>query len=231
MIFLTLRGWNEMKAIKPWAWMQYMPVTYYCGMPRTSPPAVGRPRDAAIDACVLDAALRELGAKGYGAFSLAAVAEAAGTTRPALYRRWKDKPALVVDAVARLAEADLPEVTGDPKRDLVAELENFAHCIQATGALPLAGLMLSDEVEPAVRAAYLERIVAPRRARLRALLAAAVDSGELAATADLEVAGSFLTGSWYAFHIAGRPVPSDWAARVVDLVWAGSRAPGTGTSH
>lgn len=182
--------------------------------------ATGRPRDAAIDADVLDAALAELGAKGLAAFSLAAVAEAAGTTRPAIYRRWKGKTDLVIDAVAKLAATDPPAPTGEPRADLVLELADFAHCIQAAGALPLAGLMLSDEVDPEVRAAYLERIVAPRRARLRAILAAGVAAGELDADADLEVAGSFLTGSWYAFHVAARPVPRDWPQRVADLVWA-----------
>ena len=186
----------------------------------------GRPRDTAIDEEVLDAALAELGARGYSGFSLAAVAEAAGTTRPAVYRRWRDKTALVVDAVARLAEARPPEVTGDARADLVSELEDFRHCISETGALPLAGLMLTDDVDPAVREAYLERVVAPRRGRIRSILERAVSAGELSADADLDVAGSFLTGSWYAFHVASRPVPPDWAERVAALVWAAcSRRP------
>jgi hypothetical protein len=125
----------------------------------------------------------------------------------------------VVDAVARLAEADVPLVTGAPFTDLVAELDNFRHCITAAGAMPLAGMMLGDEIDEPVRAAYLERIVAPRRARLRALLDAAVDQGLLAKDADLDVAGSLLTGSWYAFRVAGRTAPPDWAARVAALVW------------
>lgn len=180
----------------------------------------GRPRDPAIDSGVLDAALVELATKGYAAFSMAAVAEAARTTRPAIYRRWSDKAALVVDAVAHLAEAAPPPVTGDPFPDLVAELDNFAHCIMAAGAEPLAGLMLGDEVDHAVRTAYLERLVAPRRARLLSILTCAIERGELDPGADLDVAGSFLTGSWYAFRIADRDIPQDWAQRVAALVWA-----------
>lgn len=186
----------------------------------TTAPATGRPRDSSIDDEVLRAALAELATKGYSGFSIAAVAQAAGTTRPAVYRRWPDKSALCVDAVARLAETSPPEPTGEPHADLVAELEDFAHCIRSAGALPIAGLMLGDEVDPGVRAVYLERVVAPRRARLRAILGAAIDQGLLDPHADLEVAGSFLTGSWYSFHIAGAPVPQGWARRVADLVWA-----------
>lgn len=184
------------------------------------PATTGRPRDASIDGCVLDATLAQLTATGYAGLSIAAVAQAAGTTRPAIYRRWKDKSELVVDAVARLAEADLPVVTGDVRADLVAELENFAHCIDEPGARPLAGLMLAGDMEPAVRAAYLERIVGPRRTRLRGLLAAAADAGLIDPDADIAMAGSFLTGSWYAHAIAGNPLPDDWAQRATALVLA-----------
>jgi AcrR family transcriptional regulator len=187
---------------------------------RSQAAARGRPRDATIDDDVLDAALRELATNGYAGFSMSAVAEAAGTTRPALYRRWRDKQALIVSAVARLAQVAPPPVTGEPFDDLVAELENFRHCIRAAGSLPLAGLMLGGEMDLDVKAAYLEQIVAPRRARIRALLREGIARGDLDAEADLDVAGTFLTGSWYAFHVAGRRPPRDWAPRTAALVWA-----------
>lgn len=179
----------------------------------------GRPRDEAIDSYVLDATLGELSTKGYNGFSLAAVAEAAGTTRPAIYRRWNCKDALIVDAVARLAETEAPETTGVHFTDLVAELEDFRHCIGAVGALPLAGVMLGDAVDPDVRAAYVERVVAPRRSRIRAILDSAVAGGELDNDADLEVATTFLTGSWYSYRVADRDAPVDWPRRVATLIW------------
>jgi AcrR family transcriptional regulator len=197
----------------------------------THNPARGRPRDAAIADGVLDAALAELAGKGYAAFSLTAVAHAAGTTRPALYRRWKDKTALLVDAVARLAATEPPPVTGDPFTDLVAELENFRHCISEAGALPLAGLMLGEDIDPSVRATYLDQVVAPRRARIRGILQMGIDSGALAEDADLEVVTTFLTGSWYAYHLANRPAPRDWPHRVATLVWSACAKPAARTAR
>ncbi|GAA4127877.1 TetR/AcrR family transcriptional regulator [Nocardioides fonticola] len=181
--------------------------------------ATGRPRDAAIDRAVLEATLRALGRDGYAGLSLRAIADDAGTTRPALYRRWPDKAALVVDAVAHLAAVDPPEVTGDAFDDLVTELDHFRHCISDAAALPLAGLMLGDGIEEPVRARYRELVVGPRRARLRALIEQAASEGRFAADADLALAGSLLTGSWYALALAEVPPPDDWALRTARLVW------------
>ncbi|WP_370247911.1 TetR/AcrR family transcriptional regulator [Nocardioides sp.] len=179
----------------------------------------GRPRDPAIDRGVLEAALAELAARGYAAFSLAAVAEAAGTTRPAIYRRWPTKEALVVEAIAHLAAVDPPPTVGDPFTDLVAELEHFRHCISEAAALPLAGLMLGDGADPEIRARYHDLVVVPRRARLRGLLSAAQAGGAIDADADLLVAGSLLTGSWYSLALVQAEPPADWAERVARLVW------------
>jgi AcrR family transcriptional regulator len=197
-------------------------------MPAIAGSALGRPRDATIDGAVLQTTLRLLARDGFAGLSLAAVAAEAGTTRPAIYRRWPDKTALVVDAIAHLAQVDPPPVTGHPFTDLVAELEHFRHCITEASALAVVGLMLGDGVDDAVRRRYLAEIVAPRRARIRHCLTAARERGDLAPDADLEIVGSFLTGSWYAYALADNRPPGDWAARVARAAWrAGGGAPPT----
>jgi AcrR family transcriptional regulator len=182
-------------------------------------PAAGRPRDTSIDDAVLDATLHRLARDGFAGLSLVSVASEAGTSRPAIYRRWPDKESLVVDAIARLAQVDPPPVGANSFDDLVAELEHFRHCITEAAALPLAGLMLGDDVNETLRAKYNDLVVAPRRTRIRACLQRAIDEGMLEADADLVVASTFLTGSWYAFAIAGATPPDDWAHRTAALVW------------
>ena len=156
---------------------------------------------------------------GLAGLSIAAVADEAGTTRPTIYRRWPTKLELAVAAVADLAEVAPPEPTADPFADLVAELEHFRHCITDAAALALAGVMLQDGVDATFRATYRAHLVQPRRARLLACLQRGIETGGLDADADLAVAGSLMTGSWYAFAIGGAPVPDDWAPRVAALVW------------
>ena len=186
---------------------------------RAAEPSTNRPRDPAIDDAVLDEAIRQLARDGFTRLSLAAVAAGAGTSRPAIYRRWPNKEALVVDAVSRLAQVAPPEVVDDPFASLVAELEHFRHCITVAGSLPVAGLMLTDGVDDGVRARYREQIVAPRRARIRACLERAIEQGAIERDADLAIAGTFLTGSWYALALVGADPPRDWARRTATLVW------------
>jgi AcrR family transcriptional regulator len=208
--------------------MQSDGVTYRDDVRDVAKPHVGRPRDAGIDDAVRSEALRQLARDGFAGLSLAAVAAAAGTTRPAVYRRWPDKTALVVDALAGLARSAPPVPIGAPFDDLVAELEHFRRCITEAAALPIAGLMLGDGVADEVRQLYLDHVVLPRRTRIRAHLRAGISSGELDPDADLALAVTLATGSWYALALAGTTAPRDWARRVAVLVW---RSCGGGASH
>jgi AcrR family transcriptional regulator len=61
---------------------------------------VGRPKSAQLDAAIIDAALAEVAEHGYEGLSIERVARRAGTAKTSVYRRWKDKSALVA-AVAR----------------------------------------------------------------------------------------------------------------------------------
>jgi len=179
----------------------------------------GRARDPGIDARVLAVARRHLSNLGYEAMSLAAVAHEAGTTRQALYRRWPDKASLAADALLAVAEPDPEAVSASPLADLSAELADFQRGVSRPGRLSLVGTMLQDATAPEARARYQARVIAPRRARIRAILERARQLGMIEAGADLEVAVSLCTGSWYARALAGQAVPEDWPARAAALVW------------
>ena len=188
----------------------------------------GRPRSEAIDAAVLAAARRQLAEGGYAALSFAAVADEAGTSRPALYRRYASKAALAESAMASLPADEPPEPAIDPFSDLVAELADFRRGVSLPGRLSLVGTMLQSTTDADAAARYRARIITPRRARLRAILERAAAAGEIDPEADLDVAVTMLTGSWYARCLAGAPEPDDWPRRVAALAWraVGGRVPG-----
>lgn len=179
----------------------------------------GRARDPEIDARVLEVANRHLSALGYEAMSLAAVAQEAGTTRQALYRRWPDKASLAAAALQAAIEAGPATTSEDPLAALVAELSDFQRGVSRPGRLSLVGTMLQDGTAPEALTRYRSAVVAPRRRRILAILKRAQELGLIDGDADLEIAVSMCTGSWYGRALAGVAPPDNWPARTAALVW------------
>jgi AcrR family transcriptional regulator len=122
--------------------------------------APGRPRDRRIDGAVLAATAELLVEVGYADLTMDAVAERAGTTKPAIYRRWRSKAHLVHEA-AFPTDADRVQVlpTGDLPTDLRAMVracvDVFAHPV-ARAAVP--GLIAEFAADPTLHAALVQRL-------------------------------------------------------------------------
>jgi AcrR family transcriptional regulator len=83
-------------------------------------PGAGRPRDPRIDAAILTATAELLAEIGYSNLTMAAIAERAGTTKTALYRRWSSKADLVHEAAFPAGPNALVVQTGDIATDVRA---------------------------------------------------------------------------------------------------------------
>src|SRR6202023_215148 len=83
----------------------------------------GRPRDPRIDAAILTATADLLVQIGYSNLTLAAVAERAGTTKTALYRRWSSKAELVHEAAFPVTPSALVAPAGDIAADIRTMIE------------------------------------------------------------------------------------------------------------
>ena len=151
--------------------------------------------------------------------SVAAIAEDAGTTRQALYRRWSSNADLATAAIAAMSRAAERPPTDDPFDDLVRELKAFRRGVSRPDGVSMAGTMLIESTDPDLVALYRARIVTPRRERFREILERGVDAGLLDADADIEIALTMCTGSWYANALTGRLPPRRWADRVATAVW------------
>lgn len=183
-------------------------------------PDAGRPRDEALDAGILDAAAELLRSGGVAAVNFSKVAEMAGTTRPALYRRYPSPEHLALAALDHMSAGSIPQPTGDPLADLEAELKHFRDGVESSHSVALVGSMLMPDVDENFAERYRETLVGPRRSRLRAILDDARKRGEISAPpGDLAVAVTMCTGSLYASALAGVPTPNDWPKRVARLVW------------
>src|SRR5260370_21332555 len=78
---------------------------------------LGRHRDPRIESAVLRSTVDLLGETGNAALSVDAIARRAGTSKPAIYRRWPSKAHLVHEAVVPIdSGTELPDtgsLTGD----------------------------------------------------------------------------------------------------------------------
>ena len=185
----------------------------------------GRPRDPKVDDAILSAALGQMGASGYAGMSMDAVAAAAGVTKPTLYRRFRSKADLATAALSAFRAAEPPPATGRTRTDLVQYLANFRRSLLRPNGMSTLGTVLAEEHRtPELMARFRERVVAPRRAGLRAILEKGVSKGEVRRGADLDAAVNLLVGSFYARYLTGDGIPEEWPERAVAAVWPGLRA-------
>ncbi|WP_431309147.1 TetR/AcrR family transcriptional regulator [Gordonia prachuapensis] len=146
-------------------------------------PGAGRPRDTRIDAAVLHAAAELLVEVGYQKVTVAAIADRAGTTKTAIYRRWSGKAELLHD-VAFAEFTTMPPSSGDFAHDLRAMItvakNLFARPVTRAA---LAGLIADMASDPAL-AARVHGGFADVFGAVRERLMVAVERGEVHADID-----------------------------------------------
>jgi AcrR family transcriptional regulator len=143
---------------------------------------------------ILEAALEELGAVGYGALTIESVAARAGVGKSTIYRHWSGKLDLVEDAFRTLKAQALVPDAGTLRERIVAYLEQVARLVeQSTYSACMPALIEAAERDPQVRAFHCE-FSAERRAVLIDVLRDAVASGELSSEADPELLADALVG-------------------------------------
>ncbi|OBB91360.1 TetR/AcrR family transcriptional regulator [Mycobacterium sp. 852002-40037_SCH5390672] len=140
----------------------------------------GRPRDPRIDAAVLRATVELLAETGYPGLLVSAIAERAGTSKPAIYRRWPSKAHLVHEAVFPIgAGTAIPDTESTPEglREMVRRTTVFLTTPAARAALP--GLIGELAADPTLHSALLERFAGVIGGGLADWLAAASARGEV----------------------------------------------------
>lgn len=190
-------------------------------------PRPGRPRDRRLDSSIVAATIELLAERGYNGLSLAAVADRAGTTTPAIYRRWSSKADLVLSAVFRTQGDDVVADTGDLDADIRAmvrwSLEKFG---SPAGRAAMVGLL----GEPAGSGGGRSPELVAVWGRTGDRLARAVERGEIRSDVDtdgliLQLAGPALLATAVHGHAA---VTDQWVERISSVILDGVRAAASG---
>jgi AcrR family transcriptional regulator len=157
---------------------------------------VGRPRDPQIDAAVLDATIAVLNDTGYGGLTLEEVARRAGTTKPAIRRRWPTRQWVVLAALGRrLGEAKVPD-TGCTVCDLDECLKVFVSAFRRMPPGVIGSLFADCAGDRELRAAFMTTLFDPPRVAVKETLDRAYARGDIRDDVDLnlvlDMIGSFV---------------------------------------
>ncbi|WP_043264573.1 TetR/AcrR family transcriptional regulator [Streptomyces sp. CT34] len=152
-------------------------------------------KTAAIRAAVFE----ELAAVGFARMSIEGIARRAGVGKTAVYRRWRSKLHLVLDVVSAVAAAGLPAPdTGSLRADVRMLLEVAARALRhpmASQIIPdlLAEAARSPEMATALKTALHDS----QEGVAAAVVARAVERGELPEDVDTRLALDLMTGPLY----------------------------------
>ncbi|MEE3851450.1 TetR/AcrR family transcriptional regulator [Gordonia sp. LSe1-13] len=139
----------------------------------------GRPRNEAIDVAALDATLEILTEKGYPRLSFEEVAQRAGTSRPALYRRWPDRPSLALSAIGRRLSVPHPPDTGCTLCDFAESFTVFLSAHRTIRPEILSAVYADCAEDENLRQAYVATVITPTRCAVAETLDRAVRRGDI----------------------------------------------------
>jgi AcrR family transcriptional regulator len=191
---------------------------------RKPDPRAERSRKAVLDAT------RELVSSdgGVGALTIEAVAARSGVAKTTIYRRWRDKWELALDAVMidMLPQFDDPVDVGDTRRELLTFINSVVRILNSQPTGPaMQALTSTIATQPELARVYRERVVEPRRAQLSPVIERGIARGDLRPDTDVQVLHEFLLGPiFYRFLFSGAPLDRKLGTRLVDGLLQGFAA-------
>jgi TetR/AcrR family transcriptional regulator of autoinduction and epiphytic fitness len=196
-------------------------------------PSQPDPRIERTHQVVKQVALAELAARGYGAFTIEAVAKRSGVAKSTIYRHWPGRLALIADALETLnvqtpAEPS-PGHPAPPQRveQLLRHLAEAFRDPAITGCTP--ALIEAAEHDPEVRA-FHHAYAAARRQALVTAVADGVSDGSFPASVDPGTAAVAMAGAIiYCRVMTDTPFDPDDVPTLIETV-LGSQPPGTSSA-
>ncbi|GAB3984787.1 hypothetical protein GCM10029978_095500 [Actinoallomurus acanthiterrae] len=125
----------------------------------------GRPRSETARLAILTATHDELLDRGYGELTMAGIAARAGVGKQTIYRWWRSKAEVALDALLNVASEGIPiPDEGDLEADLDAFLRR-TFGLQEQSRPILMGLLAESLLDPEFAEAFRDRFLAGRARR------------------------------------------------------------------
>ncbi len=188
----------------------------------------GRPRSTQVHEAILQSALQLLSESGYERTSIEAVAARANVGKTTIYRRWKSKEELVVDALASVKPRQEVPNSGNVREDILLWVEAFVKNTQAPFERQMLSLLLGTlSNNPPLAERYWSKYATPIYETLTEVLKRGQERGELRQNIDLNVLLDVLTGTIF-YQLFLKPAsasPLNDFKHALDLVFHGIDIP------
>ena len=189
-------------------------------------PLAGSVRNKATHAAIIDAAVDILNERGYGGFTIEAVARRSGAGKPTIYRWWKTKSELFMELYNRESAALMPvEDLGSMRDELIAQIASIFRFWRETACgQAFRALIAESQIDAGSLARFRDQFISPRRNLARAVLERAVQRGEVRPD-NIDAALDLLYG-FSTYHLITDQIADDRKviARTVDLLLRGLTA-------
>ncbi len=195
--------------------------------PEKSPRAVGRPRDETVGPLIRRVARELVVARGYEGVTTESIARAAGVSKQTIYRRWRTKADLVLDAFLEHARVMVDErgarKSAPVEQELAGFLQRTVVALQETGPA-IRSLMAWAQQDPEFLRSFKERFIEPRRAAMRGILSRAAGERRHDGERAVEAAVIALYGAvWYRL-LLDEPFSPHFGADLARVILGGLRS-------
>lgn len=168
---------------------------------------------------ILGATLEVLAEEGYDRLTMDAVSSRAKVSKATLYRRWKNKPNLVIDALLSQNEPIVGADTGSLRGDLLGTFCGMGGLTDTTQLAILGSVVTAISRDADFALQFRQKFIAPKAAITRGIFERAKERGEIAPDVDLDVIVPALPGIvLHRLFLLGEPPTREVIARVVDHV-------------
>jgi AcrR family transcriptional regulator len=166
--------------------------------------SLGRPRSDAAHEAILKATNDLLEEAGFANLTIEGIAERAGVGKSTIYRWWKNKGALAIEA---FLEDVAPRIafphTSSAMDDLRSQMHSVARVYRGKTGKVVRELIALGQSDPETRKLFIEGYLMPRRNVAKEVLQRAIDQGELKKRIDLEIIVDMLYGPIFHRMLAG----------------------------
>lgn len=181
----------------------------------------GRTRSPEAHDAVLTAAAGLLEERGYPALTIEGIAARSGVAKSTIYRWWRSKPELVMEAYTKLVAQRMPEPdTGSLEEDLAVFLTRLYGVTEHPLRLrALRGLMAEAQLDPAFREPFRDWVNS-RRQVVAQMLERGGKRGEIPRDVDVNYAVDQVFGAfWYRLLVDHAPLdPAEAADHAAQLL-------------